>query len=393
MQTQLYPAEYAEDSLERLLADRSRTSHAIYLLVLAALLGAVIALPFARVDVSVRSTGLIRPATEKHEVKAPASGLVQRLLVRENDEVQAGRPLLILRAAAIDEQGRQLSAQLDERRSAIADLEMVVSSVAKGREPADFRTPRYRQAWAQFRNDVRERELQQERAAREAERAHALSSRNMLSASEVEDKDFQLAQARAEVSLTRDKYLTGWQGELAQLRNEQRDLTAQQGKVAEEMKLYEVIAPVTGTVEQLQGVSSGSFLMAGAPIAVISPSAELQAEVYVTSRDIGTLHPGMPVRMQVDAFNYNDWGFVTGRVSEIGSDFVTVDQQPVFKVKCTLDQDHLSLKNGVRGPLKKGMTLHARFLVARRTLLQLLYENVNDWLDPSQAQSTAQQPA
>jgi len=131
MQTQLYPAEYAEDSLERLLADRSRTSHAIYLLVLVALIGGVIALPFARVDVSVRSTGLIRPATEKHEVKAPASGLVERLLVRENDEVQAGRPLLVLRAGAIDEQGRQLSAQLSERRNAAADLEMVVASVAK----------------------------------------------------------------------------------------------------------------------------------------------------------------------------------------------------------------------------------------------------------------------
>jgi multidrug resistance efflux pump len=383
MQTQLYPAEYAEDSLERLYAERSRRSHAIYLLVLVGLLGGIALLPFARVDVSVQSGGIIRPATEKHEVKARASGLVEQLLVRENQLVQAGQPLLVLRAAATQEQGRMLAAQVEERRGAIDDLEMVLGAGAAGAEPGGFRTPRYRQAWAQFRNDAREAELKQQRAAREAERARALGSRGLVAQSEVDEKEFQLAQARAEASLLAERYLSGWQAELAQARTDLRDLLGRQGKLTEDLDLYRVSSPVTGTVEQLQGVSPGSFVTAGEPIAVISPSSDLQAEVYVTPRDIGLIHPGIPVRLQVDAFNYNDWGMVSGRVREISDDFVEVNQQPVFKVKCSLEQDHLTLKSGFRGRLKKGMTLQARFVVARRTLLQLLYENVNDWLNPA----------
>jgi HlyD family secretion protein len=86
--------------------------------------------------------------------------------------------------------------------------------------------------------------------------------------------------------------------------------------------------------------------------------------------------------MQIDAFNYNDWGLVTGRVSEIPEDFTLIDGQPVFRVRTTLDQDALTLKNGVRGRLRKGMTLRARFLVTERTLLQLLRDDLNDWLNP-----------
>jgi multidrug resistance efflux pump len=382
MQTQLYPAEYAQDSLEQLFSERRRSGHAIYLAVIVALLAAIAMLPFARVDVSVQSAGIIRPASEKHEVKARASGLVEQLLVRENDPVRAGQPLLVLRAGAVDEQGRLLAAQVDEHRRAVADLDAMV---APGGRAAAFRTPRYRQAWAQYRDDLREAALHEEAAGREAQRAHALGSRGLAAASEVEDRDFQLARARAATSLLREKYLSGWQGELAQARTDLADLLARQGRLSEDVELYRVSAPVTGTVEEMRGVSAGSFVTAGEPIAVISPSAALQAEVYVSPRDIGMVRPGTRVRMQVDAFNYNDWGMATGVVREVSDDFVTVDGQPVFRVKCSLDQDHLALRSGFRGRLKKGMTLRARFVVARRTLLQLLYENVDDWLNPAQA--------
>lgn len=381
MQTQLYPAEYAEDSLERLLAERSRRSHAVYLAVIATLLAALGMLPFAHVDVSTQSTGIIRPVTEKHEVKARASGLVEQLFVRENDRVRAGQPILVLRSAAIEEQRRLLAAQVGEHQRSIADLETLAKAARAGATAAPFQTPRYAQSWAQFRNDVGDAEQRRQRASREAARTRTLGTAN-VAAMDVEEKDFELAQARAALALVRDRYLSQWQGELAQARTEVGDLLAQQGKADEELSLYTVTAPVAGTVDEMPGVSPGSFVIAGDAIAVISPSAELQAEIYVTPRDIGTLRPGTIVRLQVDAFNYSDWGMVTGRVREISDDYVTVNQQPVFKVKCSLDQDHLSLASGFRGRLKKGMTLRARFFVARRTLLQLLYENVDDWLNP-----------
>jgi hypothetical protein len=94
------------------------------------------------------------------------------------------------------------------------------------------------------------------------------------------------------------------------------------------------------------------------------------------------LKEGMTVRFQVDAFNYNEWGLVNGKVTEVAQDFIVVNEQPVFKVKCALDRTTLSLKTGYTATLKKGMTLQARFIVTRRSLFQLLYDKVDDWVNP-----------
>jgi len=58
------------------------------------------------------------------------------------------------------------------------------------------------------------------------------------------------------------------------------------------------------------------------------------------------LRLAMPVRFQVDAFNYNQWGLATGKVLEISNDIIIINNMPVFKVKCALDKEYLILKNG-----------------------------------------------
>ena len=50
-----------------------------------------------------------------------------------------------------------------------------------------------------------------------------------------------------------------------------------------------------------------------------------------------------------------------------------------------LDSQQLHLKNGFKGNLKKGMTLQARFVVARRSLWELLFDKVDDWVNPIRA--------
>ncbi|MEP4946741.1 MAG: secretion protein HlyD, partial [Flavobacteriaceae bacterium] len=78
----------------------------------------------------------------------------------------------------------------------------------------------------------------------------------------------------------------------------------------------------------------------------------------------------------------NQWGLVKGEILEIGNDIEIVDNNPVFKVLCKINIKHLQLNNGFKGHLKKGMTLNARFELAERTLFNLLYDKVDDWMNP-----------
>ena len=63
-------------------------------------------------------------------------------------------------------------------------------------------------------------------------------------------------------------------------------------------------------------------------------------------------------------------------------DFVEMENQPLYRIKCRIKQQQLSLQNGYSASLKKGMTFQARCMVSRRTLFQLLTDKAEDWLNP-----------
>ncbi|MCX6309414.1 MAG: secretion protein HlyD, partial [Bacteroidia bacterium] len=69
-------------------------------------------------------------------------------------------------------------------------------------------------------------------------------------------------------------------------------------------------------------------------------------------------------------------------ISDISSDFILLNETPLYKVKCRIEKPFLTLRNGKKGLLKKGMTVQTRFLVNRRSLLHLMYEKMDDWANP-----------
>ena len=98
----------------------------------------------------------------------------------------------------------------------------------------------------------------------------------------------------------------------------------------------------------------------------------------------------MPVSIQVESFNYNEWGTIEGLGTEISSDFLTDNNNNAFyQVKCQLEKDHLIRKNGVQGKLKKGMTVISHFKITRRSLFDLLYQKMDDWANPTQYNSNS----
>jgi HlyD family secretion protein len=380
---QLYPPHLLDDSLEQHLARHAVRGRPVYISLLLALGAALALLPVVRVRVSVRGQGLIRPITEKHEARARVSGVIEQILVREGQMVLAGDSMAIVRSSSVEAQARLLRTRVSEEQHAIADL--VRLTAREERSPLDagiFLTARYREESIQTAHERAERALAVERAEGELARMRGLFDRRFASPSDVEAREFDLARARSDAALLEQRTRSRWESELVAARMRLAEVEARLQELGEERSLHIIRAPVGGTVEQVAALSPGSFLQVGEPLAVVSPDTTLVADVYVTPRDIGLLRVGTVARLLVDAFDYNAWGVVPGRVTQISDDFILLDRRPVFKVRCAIDRRELVLANGVRGALKKGMTLQARFLIARRSLLQLIYDDLASWLDP-----------
>ena len=101
----------------------------------------------------------------------------------------------------------------------------------------------------------------------------------------------------------------------------------------------------------------------GQQLLELSPDGDLFVECFVSSKDIGLITPNMSVRFRVDAFDYTEWGILTGNVVDIANDITISDTISYYKIRCSLDRPFLELRNGFRGYVKKGMTVNARMIV------------------------------
>ena len=109
----------------------------------------------------------------------------------------------------------------------------------------------------------------------------------------------------------------------------------------------------------------------------------LIVECYVTPSELGFLRLNDVVKFQIDAFPHNQWGLASGKILHISYDPTMEQNTPMFKVICSINETSLFLSNSIRGNLQKGMTLAAKFSLAKRTVFQLLFEKKNDSHQPS----------
>lgn len=391
---QLFPKEIIDNSAEVNFQKHSLKTKLIYVTTLLFIVTSGAALPFIYVDVSVRSPGIIKPITDRNQLKAPVSGKIKHLYIQENTPIEKGETVAVIATPLIDEKLDFNTHRQEQLTKYLRDLSVLQNiDSASVFKPFKLATPQYRRSLIQLKQQVRSSINQVEKTTREFQRNRELFKRGMISESAYEQTTFELQSVRSDLQLLFEQQLNKWQSEQITYRSELDQLMAEEEQLLKEREQYIVKAPISGTIQNMQGVYEGSTVTPGQPLAEISPDTGLIAECYIPPKDIGLIKKGMKARIQVSAFNYNQWGILTGEVQEVSNDVIMVKNKPVFVVHSKLDQTYLSLKNGYKGKLKKGMTLQARFTITRRSLFQLLYDNVNDWLNPNWGQPAQRQQA
>jgi membrane fusion protein len=141
---------------------------------------------------------------------------------------------------------------------------------------------------------------------------------------------------------------------------------------------YRLIAPVAGTVTSVTG-RVGQVGAGDAPIMVILPDGALfTAELEVPSASAGFLKVGQEVKLAVDAYPHQQFGVVEGRVEQLPRSVVTRPSadgglKTFYPVVVAIPRPFISAF-GARHELRPGMTLTARIVTRRQSLLASLFE-------------------
>ncbi|NTE25162.1 HlyD family efflux transporter periplasmic adaptor subunit [Agrobacterium tumefaciens] len=360
----------------------------IYSTTLLAIIVALSALPFIYTTVSVKGSGSLQSNIEKNELLAPVSGKITMINLMDNKKIKRGDLLLSIDPTLQQKQGMILSSRTNELNDLLNDATLVLKTVdLSGAALPALHTGLYAASWQQFMEQTQNAINAKAQAYKIYLRYETLFNKKVVTQAEYEQYKFNYDQAVSDFNLVARKYKTQWQTEANQYRKEIKDLDNQKVQLSEQEKLYQLTARIDGTIQGLSGLQVGSFVSAGQKIGEVSPDSALLAINYIKPSDIGLIKKGQEARFQIDAFNYNQWGLLTGVVTDISDDIVMINQNPYFKVKCKLNKDYLQLKNGYKGEVKKGMSFSARFTITKRSLYQLLYDQVDDWLNPNGAKS------
>lgn len=374
---QIFPPEIIEHSTESHFAKNNKSTSIIYFVVLLVIVATLASTPFIYVDVTVQSRGIIRSKYENNSVQSAVYGEIEKIKIQNNQTVSAGDTLIVLNTKKQDEQISHIERNVIENTQFINDINSIIAY-----QPELVQTSKYKGEYKSYLAQLKEQQLQTTYLKKEKETAEHLLAKDVCS-----EKEYLEAKNNYESSITReqvihDQFHSKLLTAKAELELQNLELTSQKEQIKKENEMYVITAPTTGTIIQHQGAQVGNFIVPNQTIAQISPNSELVVECYISPTDIGYLKNNMDVSFQLDAFNYNQWGLAHGKITAISNDIITVNDQPVFRTECLLNNKSLKLKNGYSGQLKKGMTLTGRFFITKRSLYQLAFDKVDNWLNP-----------
>ena len=338
-------------------------------------------LPIIHLPISSSSRGVVRSVQENTQLTAVVSGrVIETKLEKNNQNIKKGETLLIVTAEQLDTQKNLQTNQSADYQAQLSDLQKVSSGNFTG-----LQTGQYIKEVSAMQEKIAQVQTKLSLAKKDLDRAHLLYGQGVIPKAEYDKYYYDYQGFLTQVSSIREQQLAQWQAQKREVERQIRSLGAEVQRINQEQKNYIVTAPISGRLVNFSGIQKGNFIVQGQPIGEISPEENMVAECMVSPKDIGFIKKSQKVKFQIDAYNYNQWGLLEGKVMDIDQN-ITVNQQTgdaYFKVRCVMDKNYLQLKNGYRGQVGKGMTLTARFYLLDRTLWQLLFDRVDDWFNPN----------
>jgi HlyD family secretion protein len=369
------------------------------------------AIPLISIDMSVGAPGQIRPAIERIPIATSVSGRLTEVFVRENVYLDKNTALFTVESQTLQAKLTLNRSVSGENSATQHDLEELV----KGTTPAlpvendklpdalegdawrdanrmsalisRLNTPTYVRQLNVLTAEIDRRILDLRKLARTEHRLRSLLERRLVSDQEYEEGVFARNAALQDTRIALSGTLSRWQAELHERRLRAEELESEHRQLVQEMDTYVVRAPISGVALGFRAINPGVFVQAGQILGEISPGELLQADIYVSPKDIGFITLRQRVNLQVDAFPYTEWGMVRGSVQAISPDFVQLGSRAAFKVVVELAEPHLRSGSGKSVDLRRGMTVNARFVVRKRSLFNVLFGKMSESFDPIAAEA------
>ena len=338
-----------------------------------------------RLPESVHCPFVLIPATGADPIQSPRQAIISHVAVGEGQPVKAGEELFVLRSDEIggwDTQFRTLNEDLRTKQESLnrsetayaAQLGMKTEEIEQAKSEVKFRE--------NHAQTSRELVVRMEKLAKQGGESEVdlIKLKLDLAGSE---KDLSVAQRTLQqVTLDRQRMETEHarqrgeeQGEVEKLK--MRTAALKKDLENAQQNLLTVRSPYDGVVISMDQRTVGSFVQQGQVLCQLAPKgSKPRARMTLNEAGLPKLAVAQRVRYFFEAFPYQRYGAVSGKLDWISASAVTTTDGSHFIALGSLDRYEMSPRAGQALPLRVGMRGDAHVIVGGRTLIEYAFEPI-----------------
>ena len=359
----------------------ARSIATLLIVAFAALLGTAF---LVKIPETVRCPFVLVPKDGDDPIQAPYQAVVQTVRVSEGQQVKTGAELFVLRADEVRMRQTRLHTMSEDQR---AQTEITGKLESGFRQQLAIKDAEIAQAQRELQ--FRQQHVNSSREL--VDRLTKLQAIGGLSAVDLARAQLSLAESEKDLNVSQKDVEAA---QLERLRMEtdrarQRDEEKSTGvKNALEITSLEaaledagdgiisVRAPYDGVVVSLLQRNVGNVVQPGSELCRLARlDAVPHARMVIYEQGLPRLAPAQRVRLFFDAFPYQRYGTVTGKLDWISPAAVAAEGSRHFTADASLDRREISVAGHMQ-PLRVGMKGEARVIVGSRTLLEYAFEPV-----------------
>jgi HlyD family secretion protein len=326
-------------------------------------------------------------------LQSQLSGRIEKVLVRPNQIVRAGQPLVTLDRSSLLAKQRQLligDRQLQQRITesirqhddALGQIESARRSNSAQINASKGEVAKSQAALALAATEMRRfAELSKVGAVPQL-LAEEKSTKHLISISELRQSQLAVTRQRAEAEseLARLRQATSSLSSLlADLSSQSAGVRQQLDEVGRALASSVIRSPFAGSVLSLNVKHPAEVVSPGDVVAAVAPlRAPLQVQVTVSSSEISRVKSGSKAYLRVAGCSASDFGLLPARVEAVAADVspaATSKQSPQSQSQylVTIKPGAASLRRGSRScQLRYGMNVQADILSQRTTMMAFL---------------------
>ena len=334
----------------------------------------------SKVDVVITASGSLQPKGNVGQIRSNATGMIKTVNAKEGMFVKKGELLYELDTEAldIDIDGLKEKQKLCEDRIEVydtlltededavldtskydADFLVEISSLTTSRDNINSNIE-------DLKKDKASAELNKQIARLEADEYRQEEKELLAQAQEVaiQQYDLQLEKLDLQISTLETQFDEQVRQKLVETKAQLNDINAQLDKYEFSKNAQKITAPCNGYIGTVQTLNSGDPVTASQELATLIPAdEEVQMFCYVKNMDIADVHEGTETEIKLEAYPYNKFGTVKGKVVYISpTSFNSEQMGSVYLVKIKLTDD-----NGI--DIRPGLSGTVEIKTGRRTVM------------------------